>query len=82
MRMRQLLAAASVLVLLSAPVFAQAPPNAASARVRYNSLKNTAKPDGELKAQIDAIDKELAEATRLGQTAQSAPAARQGHSLA
>ena len=59
MRLRQLLAAASVLVLLSAPVFAQAPPNPASARVRYNSLKNTAKPDGDLKAQIDAIDKEI-----------------------
>ena len=26
------------------------------------------KPEGELKAQIDAVDRELAEATRLGQT--------------
>ena len=50
--------------------FAQAPPNLASARVRYNSLKNSTKPDGELKAQIDAIDKEIAEATRLGQISQ------------
>jgi poly(3-hydroxybutyrate) depolymerase len=71
MRMRRLLAAASMLALLAAPIFAQAPPNAASARVRYNSLKNSVKPDGDLKAQIDAIDKELAEATRLGQSAQT-----------
>lgn len=70
MRMRQLFAAASVFALLSGPAFAQAPPNAASARVRYNSLKNSAKPEGELKAKIDAIDKEIADAIRLGQTAQ------------
>ncbi len=47
---------------------AQAPPNLALVRVRYNTLKNTAKPEGELKVQIDAIDRELAEATRLGRT--------------
>jgi poly(3-hydroxybutyrate) depolymerase len=70
MCMRRILAAASIVVLLTAPGFAQAPPNAALARVRYNSLKNSVKPDGELKLQIDAIDKELAEAIRLGQTAQ------------
>jgi poly(3-hydroxybutyrate) depolymerase len=70
MRMRRFLAVASVLVLLAAPALAQAPPNAASARVRYNSLKNSVKPDGDLKVQIDTIDKELAEAIRLGQTAQ------------
>ena len=70
MRIRRLIGLASMLFLISTPVWAQAPPNLASARVRYNSLKNSAKPDGELKAQIDAIDKELAEAARLGQTAQ------------
>jgi poly(3-hydroxybutyrate) depolymerase len=50
------------------PGMAQAAPNLAVARVRYNSLKNTTKPDGDLKVQIDAIDRELAEATRLGRT--------------
>ena len=70
MCMRRFVAAVSVLVLLATPVFGQAPPNAASARVRYNSLKTSVKPDGELKTQIDAIDREIAEATRLGQTAQ------------
>ena len=46
--------ASSGLSLVAGQPFAQAPPNLASARVRYNSLKNSAKPDGELKAQIDA----------------------------
>ena len=70
MHIRHLFVATSIVVLLGAPVAAQAPPNLASARVRYNSLKNTAKPDGDLKAQIDAIDAEIAEASRLGQTSQ------------
>ena len=70
MTIRRLFALASVVVLVAAPVAAQAPPNLASARVRYNSLKNSTKPDGDLKAQIDAIDKEIAEAMRLGQTSQ------------
>ena len=70
MRIRRLIAIASVLLLASAPALAQAPPNLASARVRYNSLKNSTKPTGELKAQIDAIDKEITEANRLGQTSQ------------
>jgi poly(3-hydroxybutyrate) depolymerase len=46
----------------------QALPNLNSLRVRYNTQKTTAKPDGELKAQIDAIDRELGEATKLGRT--------------
>lgn len=70
MPLRRFVIVASVLVLASVPVLAQAPPNLASARVRYNSLKNSAKPSGDLKAQIDAIDRELAEAGRLGQTSQ------------
>ena len=70
MRLRRLLVLTSLLALVSGPALAQAPPNLASARVRYNSLKNSAKPSGDLKEQIDAIDKELAEASRLGQTSQ------------
>jgi poly(3-hydroxybutyrate) depolymerase len=53
-----------------APAAAQAPPNLALARVRYNTLKTTTKPTGELKAHIDAIDREIADALRLGQTSQ------------
>jgi len=55
-------------VLLPAVVLAQALPNITLLRVRYNSAKTAAKPEGELKTQIDQIDKSLAEATRAGQT--------------
>ena len=70
MSIRRLIVLASVIALAAGQTFAQAPPNLSSARVRYNSLKNSTKPDGELKAQIDAIDKEIAEASRLGQISQ------------
>ncbi|HUE84939.1 MAG TPA: alpha/beta fold hydrolase [Vicinamibacterales bacterium] len=70
MSIRRLIVTASVLLVVAAPLAAQAPPNLASARVRYNSLKNTVKPDGELKVLIDALDKEIAEASRFGQTSQ------------
>jgi poly(3-hydroxybutyrate) depolymerase len=67
---RRLVVVFALVAFVAAPVAAQAPPNLASARVRYNSLKNSTKPDGELKAQVDAIDKEIAEAMRLGQISQ------------
>jgi len=41
-----------------------------SVRVGYNTRKATVKPTGELKAQIDEIDKQIAEATRLGNNAE------------
>ena len=80
MAIRRLIVVASLILVVAAPLAAQAPPNLASARVRYNSLKNSVKPDGELKAQIDAIDKEIAEALRLGQTSQVRRLHRQRHS--
>lgn len=46
---------------------AQALPNLSSVRVGYNTRKETVKPQGELKAQIDQIDKEIQAASRLGQ---------------
>jgi poly(3-hydroxybutyrate) depolymerase len=58
----------AILVASVASAWAQAQPNINLTRVRYNTLKATTKPDGELKAQIDQIDRELAEATRLGRT--------------
>ena len=61
-----------LVVLLSALVPAAAFPQAltslASVRVGYNTRKNTVKPQGELKAQIDALDAQIAEATRLGRS--------------
>lgn len=72
MRLRSSLVAAVILSLLvaAAPATAQAPPNLASARVRYHSLKNSVKPDGALKAQIEAIDQEITAAIDRGQTSQ------------
>jgi poly(3-hydroxybutyrate) depolymerase len=51
---------------LAADAFAQALPNLSTVRVQYNTRKATVKPDGELKAQIDRIDAEIAGALRLG----------------
>jgi predicted esterase len=46
--------------------YAQALPNINSLTVRYNSLKTAAKAEGELKAQLDEIDKAIADARRSG----------------
>ena len=70
MRFRLPVLTVAFAALIGSSVVAQAPPNLALARVRYNSLKNSTKAEGELKAQIDAIDKEIAEALRLGQISQ------------
>src|SRR5687768_10492568 len=47
-------------------LYAQALPNINSLSVRYNSIKTAAKPEGELKAQIDDVDKAIAAARRDG----------------
>jgi poly(3-hydroxybutyrate) depolymerase len=41
-------------------------PNLSTVRVQYNTRKATVKPEGELKARIDQIDTEVADALRLG----------------
>src|SRR5690349_10494419 len=51
-----------------APAFAQALPNINSLSVRYNSMKTAEKATGELKAQLDEVDKAIAEARRSGNT--------------
>jgi hypothetical protein len=56
----------AIVVFMPALAFAQALPNINSLSVRYNSLKTAAKPEGELKAQIDDVDKAIAEARRTG----------------
>jgi predicted esterase len=58
----------ALLVVLPSLAFAQALPNLSLLSVRYNSLKTSAKPDGELKAQLDEVDKAIAEARRAGNT--------------
>jgi poly(3-hydroxybutyrate) depolymerase len=52
--------------ILPATAFPQALTSLASVRVGYTTRKNTVKPQGELKAQIDALDQQIAEASRLG----------------
>jgi len=59
---------AIALTCAASPAFAQALTSLASVRVGYNTRKNTVKPEGALKAQIDALDQQIAEATRLGRT--------------
>jgi poly(3-hydroxybutyrate) depolymerase len=57
-------------VMAPASAFSQALTNLSSLRVGYNSRKVTLKPEGALKQQIDEIDKQIAEATRLGRNAE------------
>src|SRR4051794_20829522 len=68
MKLRSFLAAALVLVLAPAVALPQALTNLSSLRVGYTTRKNTVKPQGDLKAQIDALDAQIAEAARLGRT--------------
>jgi hypothetical protein len=56
----------ALLALFAAGASAQARQNLALGRVMYNTMKATAKPQGELKAALDALDKELADASRAG----------------
>jgi poly(3-hydroxybutyrate) depolymerase len=58
----------SLCALVPVTAGAQALTSLASVRVGYTTRKNTVKPQGELKAQIDALDAQIAEATRLGRT--------------
>ena len=58
--------AVATMALLPAPADAQALPGLSSLRVAYNTRKATANPQGELKAQLDAVDKALTAATRAG----------------
>ena len=68
MRLRIAIVAGLVIVLSPTAALAQALTSLSSLRVGYNTRKTTVQPPGELKTQIDAIDQEIAEATRLGQT--------------
>jgi poly(3-hydroxybutyrate) depolymerase len=70
MKARLLAASAclSLCTLLPAPAGAQALTSLSSVRVGYTTRKNTVKPQGELKAQIDALDAQIADATRLGKS--------------
>ncbi|HEX5069420.1 MAG TPA: PHB depolymerase family esterase [Vicinamibacterales bacterium] len=67
-RCRLAAAALALNALAAAAAGAQALPSLASVAVGYNTQKTQVKPAGDLKAAIDALDREIAEATRLGRT--------------
>ena len=56
----------ALILFVPSLAFAQALPNLSLLSVRYNSQKTSAKPEGELKAQLDEVDKAIAEARRAG----------------
>jgi predicted esterase len=56
----------AVFLLTPSLGLAQALPNLTTLSVRYNSQKTSAKPEGELKAQLDDVDTAIAEARRTG----------------
>src|SRR5436190_19420607 len=63
---RTILLAAALLLTVPTFAFAQAQTSLQSLRVRYSTRKATVQPTGEMKTQIDDVDRQLAEATRLG----------------
>ncbi len=81
MKLFRALAIWALVVLIPAAASAQALTSLQSLRVRYNSRKATVRPEGELKAQIDAVDRELAEASRLGKTGEVRRLLAKGTSL-
>jgi len=57
---------AFLLAATLSPAFSQSLPNLPLTRLGYTVRKRTVNPQGELKVKIDALDKELADAGRLG----------------
>ena len=68
MTLRSTLAAALLTILVPSAALPQALTNLSSVRVAYTSRKNTVKPQGELKTQLDALEAQVAEASRLGRS--------------
>jgi poly(3-hydroxybutyrate) depolymerase len=64
----RLIVVAVLCALVPGAAYPQALTSLASVRVGYTTRKNTVQPQGELKAQIDAIDAQIAEANRTGRT--------------
>jgi hypothetical protein len=60
--------ALSLLAIIPAETSAQSRPNPLLLRLTYNISKAQAKPEGDLKDALDALEKELAEAAQAGRT--------------
>jgi hypothetical protein len=66
---------------VAATAAAQALPSLALLRVIYNSTKTRTAPQGDLKVQIDDVDRQLAEAFRTGRAAEARRLLAKGMSL-
>lgn len=71
----------SVCALVPATALSQALTSLASVRVGYTTRKNTVKPQGELKAQIDALEAQIAEAVKFGRNGEVRRLYAKGSSL-
>jgi poly(3-hydroxybutyrate) depolymerase len=80
--MKSALLIAATLFVAALSVAGQARDTVAIMRTRYNTAKNNAKPQGELKQKLDAIDQQLARAVRLGRTGEIRRLFAQGTALA
>ncbi len=67
---RTLMAVALAAVTAAPRAAAQAPVGLLSLSVRHSTLKNTARPSGELKALVDSLDAQIAAAAKLGRTSE------------
>ncbi|MBC8085837.1 MAG: dienelactone hydrolase family protein [Phycisphaerae bacterium] len=70
MKLRHVLSGALLIVSASSVVHAQALTSITSLYVGYSTRKATAKPTGELKVQLDSVDRELGVATQQGRTSE------------
>jgi poly(3-hydroxybutyrate) depolymerase len=66
--MKRFLVLAALALFVPSTAAPQALPNLSSVRVRYATQKATVRPEGELKARIDELDRQIAEASKFGQT--------------
>ncbi len=64
------LCAALLASVTPARAYAQAQPGILSISVTHSTLKNTVKPTGELKAQVDSLDALIASASKFGRTSE------------
>src|SRR5918995_1834386 len=62
---------AILLVLTPIAAAPQAPTSLSLVRVLYNTRKATVSPQGDVKVQIDALDKEIGDAMRLGRSGEA-----------
>jgi poly(3-hydroxybutyrate) depolymerase len=80
--MKSTLLLALTLLVGASSIVGQARDTVAIMRTRYNTAKNNAKAQGELKQKLDAIDQQLARAMRLGRTGEQRRLYTQGIALA